>query len=245
MTNEHRTSIGDMLVTARPLDEYLAAFALPSYEIVGKRILDCPGGASSFAAEASAAGAKVTAIDPIYGQDLESLVELVRSETRRGNDYARQNVSHYRWEFYRDPEDHLRRRLAAIDSFHEDVRVNPERYVTAALPDLPYDDDAFDLALSSYLLFIYDDRLDAGFHIAALDEMLRLAAEVRVFPIVALDGHRSALVAPVLRHLERRGVSATIEEVPFEFQRGAREVLIARRSDGRNPSSRSRSHSTR
>lgn len=235
MASEHRTSMGDMLVTARPLDEYLAMFALASHEIVGKRILDCPGGASSFAAEASAAGAKVTAMDPIYGQDLEGLVETVRSETRRGNDYARQNVSHYEWVFYRDPEDHLRRRLAAIEAFREDVRANPGRYVTAALPDLPCDDDAFDVALSSYLLFVYDDRLDARFHIAAVQEMLRLAAEVRVFPIVGLDGQRSALVGPVLRHLQHCGVDATIEKVPFEFQRGAREVLIARRRDGRNP----------
>ena len=35
--------------------------------------------------------------------------------------------------------------------------------MTAALPDLPFPDDAFDLVLSSHLLFTYADRLDADF----------------------------------------------------------------------------------
>ena len=51
------------------------------------------------------------------------------------------------------------------------------------MPDLPFDDGAFDLALSSHLLFLYSEQFDLGFHVRALEEMLRVAAEVRVFPL--------------------------------------------------------------
>ena len=60
-----------------------------------------------------------------------------------------------------------------------------------ALPDLPFDDGAFDLALSSHLLFLYSEQFDLGFHVRALEEMLRVAAEVRVFPL--LQGGRLPL----------------------------------------------------
>ncbi len=55
----------------------------------------------------------------------------------------------------------------------------------------------------SHLLFVYDDRLDLAFHIAAITEMLRVAREVRIFP----------LVAEVMAHF-----GAEIVEVGFEFQ---------------------------
>ena len=46
----------------------------------------------------------------------------------------------------------------------------------------PLADDSFDLALCSHLLFLYTDHLDAAFHIAAVQELLRVAGEVRIFP---------------------------------------------------------------
>jgi predicted RNA methylase len=73
-TAGRRTELGDMLVTARPLDEYLAMFVLGRDDVAGRRILDCPGGAASFTAEASDLGAEATAVDPIYDRDVEDLV---------------------------------------------------------------------------------------------------------------------------------------------------------------------------
>jgi hypothetical protein len=48
---------------------------------------------------------------------------------------------------------------------------------------------------------------------------------VRIFPLFALDGGRSALVSGVLQDLNDAGFSASIRTVNYEFQRGATEMM--------------------
>ena len=81
--------------------------------------------------------------------------------------------------------------------------------------------------LSSHLLFVYDDRLDLDFHIVAVAEMLRVAKEVRIFPLVDYKNSRSSelqnlspLVEPV-----RERFGGEIVPVGFEFQPGADAML--------------------
>ena len=65
---------------------------------------------------------------------------------------------------------------------------------TPACPSLPFADGSFDLALCSHLLFLYSAQFDEAFHRASIREMCRVAAEVRIFPLLALDGSRSPFV---------------------------------------------------
>ena len=58
-------------------------------------------------------------------------------------------------------------------------------------------------------------------------ELLRVAAEARVFPLFNLDGTYSRHVAPVLEALTRAGLSCELVDVPFEFQRGSCQMLRA------------------
>jgi hypothetical protein len=58
-------NVGDYLISSRSFDEYQAMFMLTKRDLCG-RILDCPGGGSSFAVQASDLGARVTAVDPVY-----------------------------------------------------------------------------------------------------------------------------------------------------------------------------------
>jgi hypothetical protein len=87
------------------------------------------------------------------------------------------------WDHFHDP-DHLGQcRLAALRRFLVDFEAGKAegRYVTASLPCLPFEDGRFDLALVSHLLFLYSERLDFEFHRAAVEELLRVAREVRIF----------------------------------------------------------------
>lgn len=120
----------------------------------------------------------------------------------------------------------LRYLRAAFRRFLADYAGNPGRYVAGKLPHLPFDDGAFDIALSSSLLFLYDDRLDCEFHLASLRELARVATEVRVFPLHTLDATRSALVGPVVRTLETEGYRVALVSVPYEFQPDATEMLV-------------------
>jgi hypothetical protein len=93
------------------------------------------------------------------------------------------------------------------------------RYVTASLPELPFKDGQFSLALVSHFLFLYSNQFDCDFHVAAFEELLRVAGEVRVFPLLGLDRQWSPHVGPVQEHLERVGFEVEIVAVEYEFQR--------------------------
>jgi hypothetical protein len=108
------------------------------------------------------------------------------------------------------------------------------RYVVAALPNLPFADGRFSLAVVSHLLFLYSGQLDLDFHVAAAEELLRVAGEVRMFPLLTLDRRWSPHVAPVRAHLERTGCQVEVVQVGYEFQRaedhaGNRMLSVRRR----------------
>jgi hypothetical protein len=109
--------------------------------------------------------------------------------------------------------------------------------VAASLPALPFPDNRFSLAVVSHLLFLYSGQLDLGFHIAAFEELLRLAGEVRVFPLLGLDRQWSPHVGPVREHLTRAGFEVQIVAVGYEFQRaedhaGNRMMRVTRTGRG-------------
>jgi len=77
----------------------------------------------------------------------------------------------------------------------------------------------------SHFLFLYDDRLDFEFHVASLRELARITdGEVRVYPLVNLKAEPSR----VLEGLSGASLPGRLERrpVPFEFLRGAREMLV-------------------
>ncbi|MFE9574768.1 methyltransferase domain-containing protein [Nocardia sp. NPDC006044] len=221
--------LGEFLVSSRSLAEYRAIFSLTDADLHG-RILDCPGGAASFTAEASALGAQVTATDPVYRRPPGDLRGLAIAETDRGSDWATAHSERYRWDWYGGPRQHREMRHAAARLFGDDVLVNPGRYVAAELPSLPFPDDSFDLALSSHLLFTYADRLDADFHLAALVELARVCAgEVRAYPLVDhLGNAQHDLVAYLRKELEDKGIRTGLREIDYEFHHGANTVLVLR-----------------
>ena len=217
--------------------EYLAMFDLMG--LLGNggrrlRVLDCAAGPSSFAAEMAELGFQVTACDPLYGSSKAAIaarIEEARSEIMASLRAAEQR---FVWDFFKTPEDLEVARLSAMKFFLEDYEDGLEagRYIEASLPDLPFDDDAFDLALSSHFLLLYSRQFDLDFHIKGILELLRVAPELRIFPLLDLDGLRSAHLPALLPALRDRSLTVEEREVPYEFQRGGRHMLrIARSPD--------------
>ena len=224
-----RSAVGRTLVTARSWREYRDMFGLSEHELGRLNVLDCPGGASDFAATVTARGGSALAVDPVYGLDQAELATLARSEADRSNRHVAENRESYHWDFFADPDAHALERIAAVDRFLSDRQRSPDRYVAASLPELPFADGTFGLAVCSYLLFVYDDRFDAEFHRAALCELLRVATEVRVYPVVDLTDDVSAALDPAVEHLRAAGVEVKLERSSYRFQPNADRVLVARR----------------
>ncbi|MFB7879295.1 hypothetical protein ACFC06_28955 [Nocardia sp. NPDC056064] len=202
-------------------------FQLSDDDLAGRRILDCPGGAASFAAEASALGAEVTAIDPIYATAPADLAARATPETERAVAWAHQHADRYRWDWYGSTAEHAAIRRGAAARFAEDVRTTPDRYLAGSLPSLPCPDDSFDLALSSHLLFSYADRLDADFHLAALQELARVATtEARVYPLLDYTGAPlDDLIDHLRTELHDKGIQTSLRKTHYEFHHGADTML--------------------
>jgi hypothetical protein len=221
--------IGQTLFSARSFDEYRAMFALTDADLDGS-VLDCPGGAASFTAEAGERGAWAFAVDPLYARDPVRLAGQATADAVRGNEFLRDPVraARFVWTFFRSPDEHLASRTGAAGRFGTDIAARPDRYVAAALPYLPFPDRTFDLVLSSHLLFTYGERLDPAFHLAALRELCRVVRRaVRVFPLLL---HTTGVLYPDLDALRRtlggHGIDSDLRRVPYELQRGGDHMLV-------------------
>jgi hypothetical protein len=62
--------------------------------------------------------------------------------------------------------------------------------------------------------------------------MCRIADEVRIFPLLALGGQRSAFVDTLACELDELAFDVSIDIVPYEFQRGGNQMMRIRRIAG-------------
>jgi hypothetical protein len=217
----------------RSFDEYARMFALTRDDL-DRRILGCGDGPAAFNAEATRRGARVVSCDPIYRWSDAEIERRVAETAGEVLAQTRVNAAEFIWgpTTFESPEALGEARMRAMRAFLADYDAGKAegRYVDAGLPSLPFADDAFDLAVSSHFLFLYSRQFDAAFHRAALLELLRVAAEIRVFPLLALGGTPSEHVEPCTAALREAGFAVTIDPVEYEFQRGGNAMLRARRS---------------
>ncbi|HEY2534122.1 MAG TPA: hypothetical protein VGJ20_40400 [Xanthobacteraceae bacterium] len=191
MAKEFR--LDDVVPWGRSAEEYAAFFALDGLP-PSARILDCASGPSSFAAEMSRAGKAVTAVDPLYQFPRAAIERRIEIACHRMAEGLERAHDRFVWTFFGSVEGLIRYRMATMQRFLEDYEdgLRRRRYVTGALPSLEkFADQSFDIVLCSHFLFMYDHRLDAAFHDAAFAEMLRVGDELRIFPLLNLDGEPS------------------------------------------------------
>lgn len=192
-------------------------------------VLDCCAGGSGFTAEATARGVDAIAVDQAYELPAAELVDTVRRSLPAGASIVDEHAARFVWSWYGDPSRRDEMRIEAADRFLQDVSIAPERYVPGTLPALPFEDHRFDLVLCSHLLFTWADKYDQDWHLAALRELVRVSrSEVRVFPLVQQGaGEPVAYLAELLAELT--DVTATIRQVPYEFQVDADKMLVLSR----------------
>ncbi len=216
----------------RSLDEYRAMFAL-SADDLAKEIIDVAGGPSGFNAEMWAQGRHVVSVDPLYAfraaeieQRFHAVVDgIIRQVHETPDDWV--------WTFHQSLEQLRACRVRALTQFLADYKQGSEdgRYVIGELPRLDCSDERFRLALCSHFLFLYSYHFSYAFHHAALMEMLRIASEVRIFPLLTLALQPSPYLAPLLEDLATAGYHHEIHTVPYELQRGGNQMLCITRAD--------------
>lgn len=218
--------LSEVVPWGRNASEYIRLFDLTPADLK-RSILGCGDGPAAFNAEISAQGGRVVSVDPIYAF---SEAEI---RSRVGTTYAtiigqvKQTMSQYVWREFTDADDLGRVRLAAMEVFLADYPSGREqgRYLEGSLPHLDFGDGWFDIALSSHLLFLYSEQLGREFHLAAVHELLRVAREVRIFPLLALGGVPSPHLEPVMAQAAAQGIEVELRPVAYEFMAGGNIML--------------------
>ena len=138
-----------------------------------------------------------------------------------------ENKNDYVWTVINSVEELGRVRMSAMRDFLSDYDMGKreERYLVGELPSLPFANRQYGLGLCSHFLFLYSDHLSLEFHRRAVTEICRVADEVRIFPLLDLDGTPSLHVEPIIEEMERSGYRVSIEQVPYEFQRGGNKMM--------------------
>jgi hypothetical protein len=234
-------TLNEVIPWGRSFDEYRRMFALTDDDL-RSTILGCADGPASFNAEATRRGMNVVSCDPLYRLDARQIQNRIDAIYDQVLDQTRRNADEFVWDTIESVEQLGRVRTQAMRLFLEDYEIGraERRYIDAELPVLPFPDASLDLALCSNLLFLYTTRLDEAFHLAATREMCRVASEVRIFPLLAFGNRPSPYVDSVVNALRDVGYRASVEVVPYEFQKGGNQMLRLSAGESTRPTVRPR-----
>ncbi len=213
----------------RSRDEYIKMFNLTAADL-DRRILGAGDGPASFNAESTPLGNQIISVDPIYelsGTDIQQRFETVLDGII---DQVKATPHDWVWSYHSSPEDLRHNRIQAMQIFMKDYELGKQqgRYQTAALPTLPFPNRTFELALCSHFLFLYSKQHDVAFHLASIQELMRISTEVRIFPLLTLMLEPSPYIQPVIQVCQDWGYVPSIETVGYELQKGGNQMLVIR-----------------
>ena len=222
----------DIKPWGRSFDEYNRMFSLTEADR-NRRILGCGDGPAAFNAAMARLGKKVCSVDPIYAfsrKDIERRIEESYADVIA---QTRANRDKFIWTTFQSVDELGQVRMRSMKEFLADYDAGKTegRYVCAELPELPFQNKEFGLALCSHFLFLYTDNLSYEFHRDSLLELLRVADEVRVFPLLDANADRSMYVEGVIDAVTRAGYRLMEESVNYEFQRGGNTMLRITRQE--------------
>jgi hypothetical protein len=200
---------------------------------LSKRLLGSGDGPASFNATLSRRGGRVVSVDPLYRFSVKEISDRIAATFDMVLEQTRQNADEFVWTRIQSVEELGRLRLAAMEEFLRDYPAGrvAGRYREAALPALPFGEGEFDLALCSHLLFLYSEQFSAEFHVESVQELCRVAREVRIFPLLELGARPSRHLEPVIAQLAKAGYDVQVKSVPYEFQKGGNQMLSVRSAD--------------
>ncbi len=204
----------------RSLDEYKHMFSL-SPEDIDRKILSVADGSASVNAEMFQLGKNYFSVDPLYrfsAEDIEQQFHQVATNVFR---QVEQSPADWVWTYHRDLEALQQTRPRVMQTFVADLPlgIKTGRYRAGELPQLDFADRTFDLILCSHFLFLYSEHFSYEFHRDSVIEMLRVADEVRIFPLLTLNLEVSPYLAALQEEFRDFPWQIKVEKVPYEFKR--------------------------
>ncbi|MBX3422029.1 MAG: hypothetical protein KF752_10800 [Pirellulaceae bacterium] len=222
--------LGSVVPFGRSLDEYQCMFELSATDL-DKSIVSLADGPASFNAEMFALGRRVVSVDPLYSFDRADIERQFYCVVDDIILQIKRTLADWVWTYHASP-DHLREsRIQTLGRFLDDFDLGRSqgRYVVGQLPNTQLPDNSFQLALCSHFLFLYADHFPYEFHRAAVLEMLRLAPEVRIFPLLTLMLEPSSYVPRLIDEMQASGYECCVRTVTYQLQRGGNQMLCVKK----------------
>lgn len=201
-------------------------FALDS-EDLKKNILDCMGAPSSFNPIAHEKGQHVVSCSDIYGSTKDEIQFKMEEALRQTMIIIEENPGRFVDSAIGNPKEYEVKLKENLKIFMRDYTgaIKQKRYSPESLPLLGFKNCEFDLAVCRHFLFVRNDNFSVDFHIKSIKEMCRVAGEVRIFPLLNVDGSVSEKLPLIMQDLQRQGYDVEVRKVQYEVQKGANAML--------------------
>jgi hypothetical protein len=230
-SNTPAIMLNEVIPLGRSGNEYLQMFNLYGMH-ENRSFIDCAAGPSSFNAFMTARGSQVVSVDPLFARSRKSIEASIDISFANLIRQVIQNQDMFQWDKYKSIDDLVAARRQAMDDFLNDFETGKRegRYIEDSLPELDFEDGSFDIALCSHFLFLYSSLFSLEFHVHSILEMMRVANECRIFPLFDLTGKTSPMLREAVKQLRELSFHTQIINVPYEFQKGANQCLIIRKT---------------
>ena len=191
-----------------------------------KSIFDFPGGISSFNTEMHVLGHRVVSADQAYSLLPNEIAVYAEEVFIKNEEFLQAHLHTLRSNHPEDLQQIFRMWQHNKDQFIMDYSqgLSEGRYQSIESINFPYKNHQFSLALCSD--FLFHSQLNPGFNANELiNELCRIATEVRIFPLLDQHGEISLQLGPVMLFLQEQNFQIEIKEVSYYLRQGGNAML--------------------
>lgn len=210
------------------LSDYQSMFDLSDNQLSQKKIIEYGAGITGFNAEMKAKGHQVVSVDPMYSLSLAQIKAEVDDIFETTVSKIKSNKDKYNWKNYAELSALLEERRQGLAMFYADFEAGRAegRYISIDEgKTLALEDYSFDLALITHHLFVNFGDKGVEEHVRLIEEMVRIAGEVRIFPLLNKYGQVSQLLGPVMLALQQKDLGLEVRQVESQLQKAGNAML--------------------
>ncbi|HVT62287.1 MAG TPA: hypothetical protein VHD33_02220 [Legionellaceae bacterium] len=201
------------------LDEYQDMFDL-SETASTQKFLEFQSGASAFQFELRQIAAHLVSYDAWFDLKQSQLQEQIERSFAERLTQIQSRQQEFDFSRYGSLEKLVAYRRQGIEMFLQDYTNGHAegRYLFAQSTTLPFPAFFFDYALSAHHFFSTVAPQTVEYHVTMIQELARIAKEVRIFPLVDANGIPSPLLGPVILSLQQKNYGIEVRDVLYHLQ---------------------------